>query len=632
MEPQALLADLDPDQAAAVATPSRLVAVIAGAGSGKTRVLTRRIAYRVATGSADASHTLALTFTRQAAGELRRRLRRLGLRDRVEAGTFHAVALDLLRQRWADTNRPAPTVLDDRDRLVADVAGPGAVSTVATEADWMAARGLAPADYVTAARRAGRRVALAPERVAELLAAFVLLKRRRGVVDFGDLLLLLTRELAADHDFAAATRWRFRHLLVDEAQDLNPVQHRLLALLRGGGDDLFLVGDPAQAIYGFNGADATLLADVTDRLPGVEIVRLPANHRSTPEIVAAAAHVLSRSEQPVVVAAERPGGDPVEVVRVDDADAEARAVASLVAGSEPALLRTGDVAVLARTHHQLAVVERALTAQGVTVQRRAAAKGTPLDRAISSATRLPSTSRLRAWAHDALDGADDPDGETSATPDEVHVAECRVAEAALDFLREQPGGDGGALRSWIATTDPFRRGADAGGVELATFHAAKGREWHTVVAVGVETGLVPYRTASTIAARREEARLLYVALTRARERLVVTSAARRGGYARRPSPLIDGLPTGATEPAPPPVELRHVATASDRTLEALWAWRAETARATGALPEQVCPDRALAAIAATRPSTVDDLAAVSGFGPLTAARLLDPIRAALDEL
>src|SRR5215213_2348023 len=162
----ALLGDLTPMQAAAVTTPSTLVAVIAGAGSGKTRVLTRRIAHRIAIGTADARHTLALTFTREAAGELRRRLRRSGVRDHVEAGTFHAVALALLRQRWADTDRRPPTIVADRERLLAEVAAGIPVAALGAEVDWSAARGLPAARYVAATRAVGRRGAMPPARIA----------------------------------------------------------------------------------------------------------------------------------------------------------------------------------------------------------------------------------------------------------------------------------------------------------------------------------------------------------------------------------------------------------------------------------------------------------------------------------
>src|SRR5262245_17804779 len=165
------LGDLDPDQVAAVSTPSTLVAVIAGAGSGKTRVLTRRITYRITAGTADARHTLALTFTREAAGELRRRLRRGGLRERIEAGTFHAVALGLLRQRWLELDQRPPTVVGDRERLLAEVAAGIPVATLASEADWAGARGVTAEDYPEAARAAGRWVAASAERVTECLTA-----------------------------------------------------------------------------------------------------------------------------------------------------------------------------------------------------------------------------------------------------------------------------------------------------------------------------------------------------------------------------------------------------------------------------------------------------------------------------
>jgi DNA helicase-2/ATP-dependent DNA helicase PcrA len=273
-----LVDDLDERQRHAVTTPSRLVAVVAGAGAGKTRVLTRRVAHRIATGTADARHTLVLTFTREAAGELRRRLPALGIGEPVEAGTFHAVLLGVLRQRWRDLGRPAPTVVSDRRRLVA-ATGTGRVDEVVPEIDWAAARGIEPHAYGDAARRAGRRPSIGLVAVGAAYEAYVAEKRRRGVIDLDDVLSFAVRDLERDPGFADALRWRYRHLLVDEAQDLNPLQHRVVDLLRRGNDDVFLVGDPAQAVYGFNGADPSLLIDVADRFPGIEIVRLPVNHR-----------------------------------------------------------------------------------------------------------------------------------------------------------------------------------------------------------------------------------------------------------------------------------------------------------------------------------------------------------------
>ena len=625
MDADALIADLDADQRAAVTTESRLVAVIAGAGSGKTRVLTRRIAYRIATESADARHTLALTFTREAAGEMRRRLLRLGLRERVEAGTFHSVMLGILKQRWVDTERRPLTVVADRRRLLADTVEAGdrrSIGAYLAEIEWASARGVDATGYASAARRAQRHPSPGIDRCATTYDAFQTLKRRRGVIDFDDVLSHTIRDLTRDPEFADTVRWRFRHLLVDEAQDLNPLQHRLVDLLRAGRDDLFLVGDPSQAIYGFNGADPTLLVDVEDRFPGVEIVRLPVNHRSTPEVVAAGVHVLTASGQPSALTSNRGEGPAVHVIEADDENDEAARTAQLVVRADPNLVRTGEIAVLARTNAQLTAFAEALGRAGVAVRRSATATGSPLQAAIRHAAALGSASRLRGWAHDVLEAPDSSPrraGDANATdePD----PERRVAAAALEFLREQPLGDGATFRAWVATTNPFDD-ASTDGVDLLTFHAAKGREWHTVVVTGVETSLVPHKSASTTEARAEEARLLYVAFTRATDRLVVTNAARRGGYARSPSPLISDLDLTVSPASPPPPRPRAQV---DPLIGALRSWRDDAARRAGILPPQLCSDRDLKAIATSRPTSVDELAEATSFGAITAEKLAPEI-------
>ena len=627
MDGDALLGDLDGDQRTAVTTPSTLVAVIAAAGSGKTRVLARRIAYRVATGTAEARHTLALTFTRQAAGELRRRLRSSGVREWIEAGTFHSVALGVMRQRWADEGRPAPHITSDQHRLLAGVAGRCSVDTIAAERSWSAARGVAPANYVAAARAANRRCSVPPTKIADILADYELVKRRRGVVDLDDLLLVLTRQLDADPEFADVVRWRFRHVLVDEAQDLNPVQYRLLHQLVAGRNDLFLVGDPAQAIYGFNGADPSLLLDVDRHLPGIEVVRLTANRRCTPQIVNASMHVLRAGSQPGEAVSARDDGTPVEVHNAADEHAEAMLITRFIGSQPPALVRAGNVAVLARTHEQLNVLRSALTEAGVAVQQHAIPAGSPLAAAVSEATARPSAAQLRAWAHDVLEVAPPP---ISASMSSAEQADRRVAAAALDFLREQPYGDGNAFRSWINTTAVFAEPGNEVGVELLTFHAAKGREWRTVIVAGVETGLVPHRSATTLEGKAEEARLLHVAMTRASDQLLVTSAERRRGYARKPSPFIVGLPTEAVPVVPRPAYLREPVDVVAQRTDSLMSWRRTAARAAALLPAQICSDADLSAIAATPPSTPDELSSLASFGPVTAAQVFAPIKAALD--
>ena len=387
MNPDAVLADLDADQRRAVTTDARLVAVIAGAGSGKTRVLTRRVAHRIATGSADASHTAVLTFTREAAGELRRRLPRLGITERVTAGTFHAVAQQLLRQRWKDLDQPQRTIITDRRRIVRDVVGGDDIDDVLEAISWAAARGLDAGAYERAAKRGEHRSPLGPDRVVSAMTSYRQEKRRRGVVDLDDLLALTIEALRSDPDFAAATRWRFRHLLVDEAQDLNPLQHQLVDVLRAGNDDLFLVGDPAQAIYGFNGSDPTILRDVSDRFPGVEVVRLPVNHRCTPQIVDVGAHALRTGDGETAVVSSRADGSRVEVVRHDDEHAEAEWVAGSIARLDPTLVRRSRVAVLARTHAALAPTREALRRRGVATRRAVDGAGSTLTPLLTAAYR-----------------------------------------------------------------------------------------------------------------------------------------------------------------------------------------------------------------------------------------------------
>ncbi len=631
MDPEALLADLDPDQRAAVAAPGSLVAVIAGAGSGKTRVLTRRVAYRIATESADARHTLALTFTREAAGELRRRLRALGLREHVEAGTFHSVMLALLRQRWADTDRRPRTVVTDRRRLVREALASidqrprgAAFDALLGEVDWACARGLDGDAYRRAARGEGRRTSQGLDAAVGAIDGYARIKATRGIIDFDDVLRSAADELDRDPSFLDATRWRFRHLLVDEAQDLNPLQHRLVDLLRAGRDDLFLVGDPSQAIYGFNGADPDVLRDVERRFPGVEIVRLPVNHRSTPQVVAIGVHALERGGQPTTLRSGRADGEQVDVHRAGDAESEAELIARLTRAADPNLVRNGELAVLARTHAQLDPIERALSVAGVEVRRTSAANS-PLQAAIREAASNTSASRLRAWAHDTLDdlGPEAGGGTEGGPADDLDDQRRRVAGAALEFLRERPLGDGAGFRSWAATTQAFDA-PDRAGVELLTFHASKGREWHTVVVAGVESSLVPHKSASTTAARAEEARLLYVALTRATDRLHVTSAGRRGGYARTPSPLLEGFES--TPPtAPPPVRLGSRRSQTDPVLAALREWRLEAAQQADVLPDQLCSTRDLAAIADGRPADAGELERMTSFGPITARRLAPQI-------
>ncbi len=631
-----LLDGLDPDQRRAVTAPEHPLAVVAPAGSGKTTVLTRRIAHRVATDSADADHVVALTFTRQAAGELRQRLWRLGVRGPgLRVGTFHAVAHALLRQRWTEQSKRAPTLLTSNRRLLAEVAGarhdPADLSAIATELEWSRARMVTTDRYVEAARRAGRRPAVDPQRIAGSLADYAALKRRRGVVDFDDLLADCAAEIRNDPAYAQVVRWRFRHLFVDEFQDLNPLQHHLLEAWRGGRPDICVVGDPRQAIYGWNGADCRLLERIEETLPGVTVVRLRRNYRCSPQIVAAAAAVLPTGAHEDT-ASMRADGPPVEVIGAPDDLAEAELVARRVRTLRPAGGRWATIGVLARTNAQLPVLARALERAGIPcVVVGAGGRTVPDDTTsglLEDARRIKRASDLATWAADIADSDPatlDPAGRPRGRS--ADAARMTISAAARRFRAEVPAGDGAAFADWylLGAGDSSRPDA----VELVTFHAAKGREWRAVVVAGFEHDLVPHSSARSVDERAEEGRLAHVALTRAAQELVVTWAMRRNDRPSGPSKLAP-TPAGDAQPVggegrgpvrPTGAEMTDIGDATAQVLADLSAWRSRAARAARVPESTIVEDSVLAALAVLRPATIDEVVRLASLGPSSAHHL-----------
>ena len=616
-----IVAGLDDRQREAVVTDASPLAIIASAGSGKTRVLTRRIAYRIGNGSADPRHVLVLTFTRDAAGELRRRLRRLDISERIESGTFHSVALRLLRDRAAAAGTTAPAVAPDRMRLAREVLTETRIAVEPAAAladlDWARARMVASSDIASASRMAKRRLALTPEQHVRFAERYTALKRRRGVLDFDDLLEGLLDAMRRDATFTDIVRWRFRHLFVDEAQDLNPLQFALLEHIRGGRADICLVGDPRQAIYGWNGADPTLLDEVERHLPGVTIVRLQGNYRCTPQVVRAGAAALAPMGVADDTVSRRNDGRVPTVHSFADEQAEARWVADSV---RPLMVRHGarQVAVLARTNDQLAVLSRALARVGVPVLRTVGAS--PLERCVAEAVRTGGREQLAAWI-DAVWASDDAD-----------PIRMRVAEEADRYLTS---GDSGGLQSWLDARQPFEDLETDDGqpaVALLTFHAAKGREWGAVVVTGVEAGLVPHSSSGSTAQRAEESRLFHVALTRAADELVITSADTRGGKTTGPSPWLAAVNDALVAPTPtgPPPEQRR--TTPVDPFDTLRAWRADVARAAGVADVAVCSTSVLRSLLERPPADAAELATRLGVGQAAAERLAPRLLAVLADL
>ena len=651
-----LLSDLDPAQREAVTSAAETLCILAGAGSGKTRVLTRRIAWRVAEGSASPSKVLALTFTRRAAAELGTRLAALGLRERVAAGTFHAVAYAQLRRRWSELGHPVPGLVDRKVRLLAPLLPARRESSVqpadvAAEIEWAKARMVRPSDYAEGAAAAGRRPPLPPPAVAEIFERYERLKTRRGLVDFDDLLDHCASAMEADPVFAASQRWRFRHLFVDEFQDVNPLQHRLLEAWRGERPDLCVVGDPNQAIYSWNGADASYLADFSRRFPGAPVVHLDRNYRSSAPVVAVANAVLeSQSAGARRLRACREDG-PVPTVRCYRSEVdEARAVAGAIRRRAGAAGGWARAAVLARTHAQLLALEQAFATAGVPYRLRGAVpflSRPEISEALATMAATSAPSLASAIVDLELPGGADETDERVASLAEL----VRLAGEHLATDPEAPvAGFVGWLRATLTREDTSVR-SDA--VELSTFHAAKGLEWPVVFLVGLEQGLVPIARAETPEARAEEQRLLYVAVTRARDELHCSWAERRTfgprSLARSPSPYLEAVNAavadlraggsggdwrrfldqgraslaGAPRPSRPGVEVGRGA--DPATLEALRSWRASTAKASGVPAFVVFHDTTLAAVAEARPTSRSALLDLPGLGPVKVARYGDAI-------
>ena len=657
MDPEALLDGLDDAQRLAVTSQAMPLVVLAPAGSGKTRVLTRRIAHRVATGASDPRHVLALTFTRKAAGELTDRLARLGLRGDATAGTFHAVAWGVLRARWSDQRREPPTLLDRKGRLLREIAPkvPGrdarsVAADLATEIEWAKARMITPDTYVDAVAAASRKHALRAEVVAEAYAAYEVRKQRGHLVDFDDLLGLCARAIEDDATFAATQRWRFRHLYVDELQDVNPLQFRLLEAWRGDRYDVTAVGDPQQAIYGWNGADAGFLLDIHRHWPPAEVMQLVRSYRSTPQILEAAASVLRGARQPAQhVHATRADGAPPHLAAHPTDRAEAVAVARAVRLAHAPGRPWADQAVLVRTHAQTVLLTEALRESGIPHRIRGGAAF--LDRPevrralreLRNATVPLGTALADLELSLVLEPEPDDDltddVETAAVLRDKRAEETEAVAALLrmgqDYLRLDPLGRADSFARWLTATIQSEGDGPSGGdaIDVATFHAAKGLEWAVVHLAGIEEGYVPISHARTAAARAEEARLLYVAMTRAQRELRVTWAEQRTFASkvvdRRRSPLLEPLVTArrtqaasavdvADGPVTPPVEdwsaqlqeqraaLASIQRAGPAGLDALHEWRDATARAARVEPDAVLPDHVLArVVAASRPGDLE---------------------------
>ncbi|MGD8148599.1 ATP-dependent DNA helicase UvrD2 [Ornithinimicrobium sp. Y1694] len=673
LSPDQILDRLDPEQRQVAEHPSGPMVVLAGAGTGKTRAITHRIAYGVGTGTYHPARVLAVTFTSRAAGEMRTRLRGLGVPG-VAARTFHAAALRQLQFFWPQAVGGAPPdVIAQKVPAVAEAGGRlglrldrAGLRDVAAEIEWAKVSLLTPASYVPVARREARTPAgLDATATSRLMEVYGEVCSERHVIDFEDVLLLTAGMLDEHPRILAQIQGQYRHFVVDEYQDVNPLQQTLLDLWVGDRADVCVVGDPAQSIYSFTGASADHLLSFTARHPEARTVRLIRNYRSSPQVIQLANLVLAEAGPGAVklVAGSAPGPSPTLIAFGDDeaeADGVASTVSSMLAEGTPA----SEIAVLYRTNSQSEVLESALARAGIPYLVRGGER-------FFSRAEVRSALLLLRGAVRSDDGSQ-PLGEV-----------VRGVLAGAGWAPEPPAGAGATRERWeslqalalladdIARTTPSARVAElvaeldrraaeqhaptVEGITLASLHAAKGLEWDAVLIIGCSEGLLPITLADTPERVEEERRLLYVGITRARRQLWLSWAAARnpGGRAARSVSrfLAAGasvLGGGAVSTAGPTKSRRGrrsrsgsaaprvcrtcgtvLQAAAERktgrcsacpptydeaVFEALREWRRTVAREAKVPAFVVFTDATLTAIAETMPMDADALQGISGVG------------------
>jgi DNA helicase II / ATP-dependent DNA helicase PcrA len=681
--PEALLADLDAEQQQVALAPPGPVCVLAGAGTGKTRAVAHRIAYLAATAQADPGRILAVTFTTRAAGELRGRLRQLGLRapdarlGKVQARTFHSAALRQLTHFWPSTvGGPAPQVLESKIGLVAEAArrlrvsaGLAELRDAAGEIEWAKVTQVRPADYAAATAKAGRNPPLDAPTVGRIFACYEELRTERHLVDF-ESVLELTAAVLAEYPIAArSVHARYTCFVVDEYQDVNPLQKLLLDVWLGGRDSICVVGDPRQTIYSFTGATPAYLTRFPAEFPTAPVIRLVRNYRSTPQVVTLAntiaatapdglapqggAHdrlraviVAPGGSSPAALVAQRPAGPAPQITEYPDEPAEVAAVARQVRALMSAGLPAAEIAVLVRTNAQTQGLEQALAQAGVPFQLRGAERFFERDEVRQAVALLRAASRSAAVPDNpaaeirpilaSIGLTPQPPGGRGTARDRWESLEA-LAQLAADFFAASPAAGLPELAAELAVRGELGHAPALAGVTLASLHSAKGLEWQAVFLPGLTDGTVPIVYAQTDEAVEEERRLLYVGITRARERLYLSWALARvpgGRRSRAPSRFLAGVLTGRPERGGSTAAARRgkraaiglagtagqadavdgKPNADDPLFQRLREWRLGIAREQSVPAYVVFSDATLQAIAATRPGTRAELAGVPGVG------------------
>jgi DNA helicase-2/ATP-dependent DNA helicase PcrA len=529
-----ILAALDEDQKAVALATRGPVCVIAGAGTGKTRAITHRIAYAAAIGTMDPAKVLALTFTAKAAGEMRVRLRSLGV-PTVAARTIHAAALKQLLYFWPTIfGGKTPDLITAKSGFLSEAVNRAGLSDtirvtnrelmrdIASEIEWAKVSQVGPEDFVSEIEKRVQKPRASAEHLAKIYSAYESVKKQELAIDFEDVLLLTTAMVEEERDVRERVQDQYRYFTIDEYQDISPIQQRLINAWLGSRQDICVVGDPAQTIYSFAGATPVFLNTFTQRFPEAEVIRLSTGYRSTPEIIFAANALLRHASMGQELVATNEHGEKPAVTGYSDESAEIagvlKEITALLASGTPAQ----EISILARTNNQLGGIERAMNKLGLPYQVRNTEKFFERQdvrdflKHVRQASVLPTEGstwidELRTIAQPFLTG-ESIDGIAAL----LHLA--RELDSDENFAPKTLRGYLREVEDRVQQNNPPTMPV----VTLATLHAAKGLEWERVFMIGASEGILPLQIDATEAVINEERRLFYVGMTRAKQDLHIS--------------------------------------------------------------------------------------------------------------
>lgn len=649
--PEALLEALDPEQREVATRVRGPLAVLAGAGTGKTRAITYRLAYGAAIDAFDPATVLAVTYTSRAAAEMRSRLRVLGVQQ-ASARTFHSAALLQLRHFWPLViGGYMPKVLEHKASLVAAACSRlgvsvdrSAVRDIAAEIEWAKVSMIGAQEYIDALNRALREppAGLDASEMATLLEVYEDAKDERNAIDFEDVLLLMVGMMHERDDVARQVRARYRHFVVDEFQDVSALEFELLNQWLGDRHDVCVVGDVAQTIYSFAGADPHYLVTFASHHPGAHVVELHRDYRSTPQIVTIANRILEapvgryhrQVEGIVRLQSQRESGPAVRFDLYRDDTHEAESIVQRIRSLQDEGIALEDIAILYRTNSQSEAFEAALAAAGIGFSVRGGQKFFEREEVRRTLVILRQMARTSSEAItgeamiECVKGVVSEQGWTVQPPSTIGAMRQRwdSLDALVNLAYDRASLSLQQLVDELFERSEAQLAPTTAEVTLSSLHAAKGLEWEAVFLAGVSDGLIPISLARGNDAIEEEKRLLYVGVTRAKTHLYVSYARSRTGRSgnRKQSRFLNGI-WPLAEPVvvkrtPPAHTPEDVPAEVQGLFDELKQWRTHTASELSQPAFMILTDQTLLAIADAKPRTLVQLGAIRGIGQVKLER------------